>query len=189
MDSRSRLWVFLSLVVVCALLALGSNKSPAQEAGERDALDKIGSWPFGPARALAVDSPRQRVYLSSGGAVLILDTQDVTDPVLLSEAIRTEGVVKDMAYDSSTQMLFLACGVGGLETWDVQDAANPQRRSILHVYDFGFETPVDNVVFSDHFVVLGCDWGPGVVVNVSDPDNPVILEPTYQVADLYLSED
>lgn len=136
-------------------------------------IQRVGAWPYGPALAVAVDEPRDLIFLGSGGVVLILDGQDRTNPQLLSESIHTFGLVEDIKYDTLNQRLLLACGEGGLEIWDVQDPAHPQFLSRKEVLYFGVETPVGEVDLYQNLVFAECGFGGVHSLDVSDPTNPV----------------
>ena len=58
-----------------------------------DNLERIGEWPYGSSFSVAVDSVRNINFLGSGGAVLILDGTDKTKPQLITDTIRTAGLV------------------------------------------------------------------------------------------------
>ena len=50
-----------------------------------DNLERIGEWPYGSSLSVAVDSVRNIIFLGSGGAVLILDGTDKTNPQLITD--------------------------------------------------------------------------------------------------------
>lgn len=136
-------------------------------------LVPAGSWPYGPALAVDFDTDRNLIFLGSGGAVLILDGSDPTGPQLLNDEIRSGGLVMDLFYDSATGLLFLACGEGGLEIWNLSDPAAPKRLSVTEVLYFDVETPVENVDVYSHFAIVECAWGFVHSLDVSDPAHPV----------------
>ena len=137
-----------------------------------DNLERIGEWPYGSSFSVAVDSVRNIIFLGSGGAVLILDGTDKTNPQLITDTIRTVGLVEDIFYDSPTERLYLACGEGGYEIWNVEDPAHPFRYSRNEIYYYDVETPVGHVQVLGNFAVFECSWGYIHSVNVSDPYNP-----------------
>ncbi len=147
-----------------------NNRSPASPNTQN--IQRVGAYPYGPPGAVDVDPLRDLIFVGSGGAVLILDGSDVTSPVMLSDSIHTYGLVEDIKYDSLNQRLFLACGEGGLEIWDVQDPANPQFLSRKEVVYFGSETPVGEVDIYQDFVFAECGFGGVHSLDVSDPTNP-----------------
>lgn len=138
-----------------------------------DPIQRVGAWPFGPSYAVDVDIDRDLVFLGSGGVVLVLDGADPTEPVLITDRIRTVGLVEDIAYDVVNQRLFLACGEGGLEIWDLTTPETPALLSITEVLYFGYDTPVGHVELWDHFAIVEAEWGYVHSLDVSDPLNPV----------------
>jgi hypothetical protein len=61
----------------------------------------VGNWPFGPSSNSVVDPARNLVFCGSGGGVYVLDATDPNSPVVLSDAIRTRGYIRDMWYESN----------------------------------------------------------------------------------------
>ncbi|MBD3334778.1 MAG: T9SS type A sorting domain-containing protein [Candidatus Eisenbacteria bacterium] len=150
----------------------GDTGSP-KDFGDRQILERAGAWPYGPSFAVALDTQRDLIFLGSGGAVLVLDGTDRTNPTLIYDEIHTAGLVEDAWYDPATQALFLACGTGGLEIWDVSDPAAPSQLSRTEILYFGEETPVGNVIVTGHFAVAECAWGYVQCLDVSDLTNPI----------------
>ena len=137
-----------------------------------DYLERIGEWPYGSSLSVAVDSIRNIIFLGSGGAVLILDGTDKTNPQLITDTIRTAGLVFDIFYDVSTKRLYLACGEGGYEIWNVENPGAPFRYSRNEIYYYDVETPVGHVQVLGDFAVFECGFGYIHSVNVSDAYNP-----------------
>ena len=135
-------------------------------------LERVGEWPYGSSLSVAVDSVRNIIFLGSGGAVLILDGTDKTNPQLITDTIRTAGLVKDIFYDVPTHKLYLACGEGGYEIWNVEDPSNPFRYSRNELYYAGAEIPANHVQVTGDYAVFECNFGEIQSVNVSDPYNP-----------------
>lgn len=131
-----------------------------------------GSWPYGSSYSVAVDSINNIIYLGSGGAVLVLNGINPANPVLITDAIRTRGLVEDIFIDVPDHRLYLACGEGGYEIWNVQDPANPFLYSRNEIYYYDVETPVGHVQVTGDFAIFECAWGYIQSVNVSDPYNP-----------------
>ena len=149
------------------------NKKPSPESSlQNDFLERIGEWPYGSSLSVAVDSVRNIIFLGSGGAVLILDGTDKTNPQLITDTIRTAGLVEDMFYDSPTQRLYLACGEGGYEIWNVENPRLPFRYCRNEIYYYNVETPVGHVQVRGDFAVFECGFGYIHSVNISDPYNP-----------------
>ncbi len=140
--------------------------------GTTGPLTRVGTWPLGRARAVAVDESRNLVFQSSGGAVLILDITDPASPVLLSDTLRTGGDVQDIFSDASAQRLYIAAGWAGLEIWDVGDPAAPERLSALPIQYYGTDVSAQAVSVRGDYAyvsttVSGVHW-----FDVSDPANP-----------------
>ena len=89
------------------------NTDKLNNPGYNNYLEFVSNFPYGPALAVSIDSTRNVLFLGSGGGVLIFDVADKTNPVLLTDIIRTHGVVEDIFYDESTERIYLACGKGG----------------------------------------------------------------------------
>jgi hypothetical protein len=160
--------VVLALIAI-AVAALAPGAAARNPTGE---LERAGAWPFGLSRAVDLDPARSIVFLGSGGAILALDVSDPTDPQLISDTMRTTGLVLDLFYDASDAMLYAACDVGGLEIWDVADPAAPVHMSTTEVLYFDVETPVSNVDVTGNFAVVECGFGYVHTLDVSDPAHP-----------------
>lgn len=141
------------------------NRSPGD-------MEWVGAWQFGPTNSVHLDTVRQIAFLSSGGAVLAADISNPNEPVLISQDVRTQGLVEDIWFDYETQNLYLACGRGGLEIWDVGDAASPSLLSRTEILYFDTETPVRHVELYNDYAILECEWGYVHSVDISDPYNP-----------------
>jgi len=156
-------------------------------------LNWAGAWQYGTSESVEVDTIRQVAFLSSGGAVIILDMNDPENPVFVNQEIRTRGRVLDIQYDYNTENLLLAANEAGLEIWDVSDLTNPHFLGKSEIIYGGVETPVEQVKIYQDFAIVECNWGYVHSVNISDPSNP------YQVSfngtmgnpahDIYVSDD
>jgi photosystem II stability/assembly factor-like uncharacterized protein len=135
-------------------------------------LERVSSFPYGPAISITVDSIRNLIFVSSGGAVLILDESDPANLQLLTDTLRTDGLVYDVAYDDAIQRLYLACGYGGFEIWDVQNPYRPSRYTNFTVTYFDVSVPVEHVQIRNNIAVIECSWGFVRSINVTDPYNP-----------------
>jgi len=156
------------VIVIGLIILAGSPSSPLLLAAAdhgltgiaaEDPIERVGAWPFGPSYAVEIDPDRDLVFLGVGGVVMILDGSDLTAPTLITDEIRTQGLVEDIAFDSVNQRLFIACGEGGMEIWDVSTPALPSRLSVTEVLYFGYDTPVGGVQLYQHFAILECQWG------------------------------
>lgn len=106
-------------------------------------------------------------FLGSGGGVYILNVSNPSNPVKVSEAIHTIGVVRGLFYESVNQMLYIASGQGGLEIWDISNQSNPSK---LGYYD----TPgsARGVYVSGSYAYVA-NWDAGLrIIDVSNPSSP-----------------
>ncbi len=172
MDRRRPFWAVLSI----AALMLSAFPTFAQGSGDDSGpLRRIGGWSFGEALGVAYDAPRDLLYLGSGGAVLVLDIADVAHPEQVSDDILTEGLVTGLRYDATTERLYVAAGLAGLQIWDVQTPDSPQRLSALEVPSSANPSPVRNVDLYGDFALLECESSGAASVDVSDPLDPILI--------------
>jgi len=183
----------LPVAAVLLVLPLGASLPVPRAAAQPGEIQRVGAWPYGPARAVGLDLDRSLVFLGSGGVCLILDGSSPAAPVLISDDLHTQGLVEDVAYDAAHQRLFLACGEGGFEIWDVSDPAQPARLSLTEVLYFGYDTPVGGVQLWDHYAIVECEWGYVHSLDVSDPAAPVDVSFNGQMGnparDIHVSTD
>lgn len=124
---KSKLLLTIGFLMILQAICIGGGTSSTH-------LQFAGSWPFGDADAIALDSERGLVFLGSGGGVLVLDVGDPTNPVLLSDTIRTRGFVQELAYDAARELLFVdgdfayVSRAEELYLFDVSNPANPIER-------------------------------------------------------------
>lgn len=109
----------------------------------------VNNFPFGYAYCLAYDSVRNLVFAGSGGGVFVVDITDPQDMKIISDKIRTRGIVENLYYDLYKKVLFVADGPFGLEVWDVNDPTFPNKLSFFPMEDFCYDvTGKENVVFA-----------------------------------------
>lgn len=156
----------LSSVVIAAVLAAGPAGAQSTQA------QYVGAWPYGPAGAMAFDAARSLAFVGTGGVVMTVDISNPAAPTPVSDAIRTRGAVQGLAFDPATDRLFLAGGDEGLEIWDVQSPAAPQRLGSVRLTYFGVDVPANAVVVADDFAYVSASFGYVHVIDVSDPANP-----------------
>jgi hypothetical protein len=128
----------------------------------------VGNWPFGPPHAVACDSTRKAAFLGSGGGVYILDVSDPKNPVKISEAIHTRGIVTDLCY--SNNRLYIADGKGGLEIWDISILTTPEKLGSCF-------TPEDaqGVSVTGSYCCVA-DGNAGLkIIDISNPKNPLTI--------------
>ncbi|MFZ0544488.1 MAG: hypothetical protein WAM60_03585 [Candidatus Promineifilaceae bacterium] len=175
-------WIKLSVLVILTAVfgiqLLAGQTADAQEQQSAESvgngtLERLGAWPYGPSEAVTVDEGRSLAFVGSGGAVLTLDVSNPNAPVLISDSLRSSGLVKALDYDPATQRLYIAGHEAGLEIWDMADPAVPVRLSQTNIYYFGVSIPINDVALSGHFAILDGNYGYVHSVDVSDPTNPV----------------
>ncbi|MGQ9702634.1 MAG: LVIVD repeat-containing protein, partial [bacterium] len=127
----------------------------------------IGNWPFGASYAVAYDASRSLVFCGSGGGVYILDVSNPANPVKVSEAINTRGIVNGLFYASSTHRLYIADGQGGFEIWDVSNPSSPYKLGYYFTPGRAYGVYVSGV----YAYVADGDAGLRII-NVSNPSNP-----------------
>ncbi len=195
---RTPRMIVLSALVTTALLPVATTRSNGDatclyRTPPPAGLEALGAWPYGSSLAVDVDPVRDLVFLASGGAVLTIDVADPTTPLLVSDDLRTGGLIADLFYDVSDQQLYAACGEGGLEIWDVSTPVSPALIACTEVIYVGTEVPVRGVdVFGD-YAIVECSYGYVHSLDVSDPANPVEVafngsmgNPSH---DIYVSQD
>jgi hypothetical protein len=126
-----------------------------------------------PAQGLALDETRDLAFSALAGAVIVIDVTDLANPVIVSEDIQTQGVVQDIHYDGTNQLLYIAADEGDLEIWDIQDPASPEQISRTPVFYFGVEAPVVSIDVSGDLAYVSTGWGYLHWLDVSDPANPI----------------
>jgi len=144
-----------------------------QTALSQNTVSWAGAWQYGPSDAVFVDTQSELAYFGCGGAVFIADVSDPMNPQFINRDIRTKGFVRDIWYRN--HMVYLACGRGGLEIWDVSDMYSPELISRSDILYFDEPTPVREIELYNDYAVLMCDWGYVHTVDISDPYNPVQL--------------
>jgi hypothetical protein len=161
----------LLFLVPALLFSAGSIGSHFEvECRQIDSLNVrfVSNWPFGNSHAVEIDSLRALSFLGAGGGVFVFDVSNPATPVLLSEGIRTGGLVYDLHYEGSGQMLFIASEGIGLEIWDVSNPSQPQfigRCNVPHL--------ATGVFALGNFAYVA-DWNSGLfVIDVSDPCHPL----------------
>jgi hypothetical protein len=125
----------------------------------------VGNWPFGPARAVALDSSRHLAFCGSGGGVFVLDVSDPALPVKLSE-ISTSGVVKGLCY--LTNLLYVAGDFAGLRVISVVDPAHPLEVGYYDTLDYA-----EGVAVVGDYAYLLEGYAGLRVISVVDPAHPV----------------
>ena len=155
-------------LVVAALFAL----SLASVGRAQDPLPSCGEWPFGNTRELALDEQRNLLFASSGGAVVIQEVSNPSAPVVLSDAIRTKGVVADLFYDESNFRLYIAADEGGLEVWGTADATAPTQLGTLDLFHHSapdVPVPAKSVVAQGDRAYVAVEFAGIQIIDVTEP--------------------
>lgn len=85
----------------------------------------IGNWPHGQSFSIASGGVDDIFLVGSGGALLIVDAADPSNPEILS-TVRARALVDASYFDPVTSRLYLAAYFSGVEIWDLSDYAAPQ---------------------------------------------------------------
>jgi hypothetical protein len=169
--------IFLVLVFCIMGLAQTFQQSENSHAKRFSTnLTRVGNWPFGSALAVAVDTMRQLVYLGSGGAVLVLDVSDLSQPQLVSDIINTTGLVKDLRYNHLTQHLYIAAIYEDFQIWDMQDPAAPVQLCKYELPNPYTDPRTGNVDFYLNYAITENAELYVNSIDVSDPLNPVWVD-------------
>ena len=156
--------------VLAVLVALWTtNVARAQES-----FPSCGAWPFGINTVLERDAKRDLLFAGAGGAVVIQDVSDPSAPVVLSDVIRTRGVVSDLFYDESNRRLYIAADEGGLEVWGITDATAPIQLGTLDLFHHAAEdlpVPARSVVARGDMAYLAVDFAGVQFIDVTEPGN------------------
>ena len=168
--------IFLGLF--CFIVSVAQT-SPQQNPGllkiNSENLTRVGNWPFGSALAVAVDTARQLAYLGSGGAVLVLDVSNLSQPQLISDVINTKGKVTDLRYNHLTQHLYVAAVYEDFQIWDMQDPDAP-RELCQYELPTPYADPVTNGVdFYNNYAITENNYLFVNSINVADPKNPFLV--------------
>ncbi len=122
--------VMLLYSLIFAMGAGGElNSNPFPLSPHRDSLNMVdvGTWPFGYSLAIAIDTTRGMVFLSSGSGVLEFRASYDSVPPIISDKIRTSVFIRGLFYADGK--LYITGTAGVMEIWDVSDPAMPQRLS------------------------------------------------------------
>jgi hypothetical protein len=162
--------------LIAAVFALILSTTAAVNAAPM--LERTDGWPYAGARAVALDTARDLAFLSSGGAILVLDVSNPAMPQLLSDSLHTNGHVRDLRYVSKDRRLYIADWSGGLEIWNLDDPQSPERLSAVPVYYVGTDSdqPTDNLVMAGDYLYINANEARVHAFNISDPADPVDLD-------------
>jgi hypothetical protein len=129
----------------------------------------VDNWPFGVwTLAMAYDETRNIAFCGSYGGIYIFDVSIPSNPTKISEAIHTRDEVSGLFYESTTQRLYIADGIIGLEIWDTSSPSSPQK---LGRYDTpGF---AHDVAVSGSYVYLANASDGLRIIDISDLSSPI----------------
>ncbi|MCA9756419.1 MAG: hypothetical protein KDA27_11510 [Candidatus Eisenbacteria bacterium] len=159
----------LTSLTAALLLALSLTSTVASA----DDANYVGAWPYGNANAMAFDASRDLAFVGEGGGVVVVDISDLASPTVLSDGIRTRGLVGDVAFDAATNLLAIADGEAGVEFWDVSNAASPVRLGSVVIMRAGARADASDIALWSHFAYVAAGFGYMHIVDFSDPSNPV----------------
>ncbi len=127
----------------------------------------VGNWPFGPSWEVCYDKLRHIAFLGAGGALYVLDVADPSNIIALCEAIKTRGFITNLYYDSLSQRLYIAAGIGGFEIWDFTNPSFP-----LKIVNFSIPAIVNGVFVVGELAYLACGSEGLRILDISNPFNP-----------------
>ncbi len=154
------------VTAITIAMALGHH------ANAQDSPPSCGAWPFGINSVVGIDDTRDLLFAGSGSAVIIQDVSDPSAPVVLSDAIRTKGLVSDLFYDDSNLRLYIAADEGGLEVWSIADAAAPIQLGTLdlfHTADKSVPVPALSVVAQGDMAYVATEFAGVQFIDVTNP--------------------
>jgi hypothetical protein len=129
----------------------------------------LGSWPFGSARAVAVDAERELAFVGSGAGVYVVDVSAPEEPEKLSEAMHFRELIQDLEYEPTSRRLYVLTSYT-LEVWDVSDPSAPARLGSTNLDGAGSDLQVTGAYA--YVVTLGSGLQ---VYSVLDPANPHLV--------------
>ncbi|MFO7595350.1 MAG: hypothetical protein R6W92_03280 [Desulfocurvibacter africanus] len=177
--------LLIPILIVAAL-------AQALPAGGQE-LVEVGSMPYGPCYATALNSARDVAFLGNGSVLQAVDLSYPYDPVLVGE-LRLTGAVHAMFYGG--ERLYVANGHGGLRIITMEyevDEANvvtgvkfTQINPETGLADEGLTDARDLEVLNNYAYIANGRSGLAVV-DVQDPSTPKLLG-SYPIWDASLGE-
>ena len=129
----------------------------------------VGNWPLSHSYCMTTNEDNSIAFVGSGGGVLVIDLEDPSNPVVISQ-IRSRSMIDKIYYEAASQRIFLGAYFSGLEIWDVSDLNNPARLSRCATETY----PRGGVYASgDYAYTVNCSNG-FVSYDISDPNNSFI---------------
>lgn len=169
----------LILILMSAVLAL------AVPAGGQD-LVEVGSMPYGPCYAAALDSSRDVAFLGNGSVLQAVDLSYPYEPALVGE-LRLPGAIHAMFYGG--ERLYVANGHGGLRIvsmeYTTDDAGVVTKVEFTEDGSVEGLTDVRDLDIINNTAYLANGRNGLAVVDVLDPANPKLLG-THYISGEYL---
>ena len=128
----------------------------------------VGNWPFGWGSSVIFDASRNLIYSASGGGVYILDGGDPSNPIAVSNLLRTRGYVTALSYDEALHRLYVSIRNIGLEIWDVSNPTSPSRLGVFETTNRSMD-----IAHTGSLVFISIGEEGLLVIDVFDPANPV----------------
>jgi hypothetical protein len=127
-------------------------------------VELMGTWPYGPCEASAIDTVRNIALIGNGETLQVLD---ISNPSSLSKIgeVRLEGSPQDIVLSGNYAYLVTLCY---LIIVDISDQIHPSVVASLYFEGFRFHS----IVLSSNHVFLASDNGL-TIYDVSDPNHPV----------------
>jgi hypothetical protein len=130
-------------------------------------LTEIGRWPWGLCRA--VDTKGQCVYIGNGPTFQVLDITNPSSPSVVGEYLTDVDFIADIRVRDS--LAFLAAG--HLLILNVSNPPSIQFVGSLNLPP-GLRFPPVRIALADSFAFVTLFPGQVLVVDVSDPTNPIL---------------
>ncbi|MEE9553516.1 MAG: hypothetical protein V3W18_04390 [candidate division Zixibacteria bacterium] len=150
-----------AIFVLIAVCVLGAGSVTAQD------IELIGSYEYQSLKAIAIKD--NYAFLSSHvyGSLLILDISDPSNPVFLYEYSPARGGYE---FHISGDLLYAACGNGGMDIIDISDPLN-----INLVTNWTVNSQLNDIYIVDNIVFIAMMSAGLYIVDVSQPGDPVVL--------------
>jgi hypothetical protein len=156
-------------------LALNSNEVQKAKDLASSNVGLVGRWPFGPARAVALDENRKLAFLGSGSSVEILDVSNPSTPLRISY-ITTPSMIEGLFY--SNNLLYVIEGIRelageGKQGLRIIDISNPSLPIKVGFYETLSHPEAVFVSGSYAYVAEGLA---GIqIIDISNPSAPTVV--------------
>ncbi len=129
----------------------------------------VGNWPLSYSKSMTTNEDNSIAFVGSGGAVLVIDLEDPSNPIIISQ-IRSRSIIDKIYYEAASQRIFLGAYFSGLEIWDVSDLNNPARLSRCPTETY----PRGGVYASGDYAYTVNGSNGFISYDISDPNNSFI---------------